>query len=193
MIAALFVEKDGPYAGIEGVDVWDAERDARNYAGPHPVVAHPPCQRWGNYWMGGTRPKVRQIFGSDHGCFGAALRAVTLYGGVIEHPAESRAWKVFGIARPEPGMGWVHAGLPRGGWTCYVEQGRFGHDLIKPTWLYLRTLGENDFPIIDTRQTRKPFPKTRTLAWGHNIRKVRIHTPPEFRDLLLDLAGRCRP
>ena len=44
MIAALYVETGGAYFGLEGVDPWD---EARRYAGPHPVVAHPPCQRWG--------------------------------------------------------------------------------------------------------------------------------------------------
>ena len=45
-VAALYVESDGPYAGLDGVDVWDEARDARTYAGPYPVVAHPPCARW---------------------------------------------------------------------------------------------------------------------------------------------------
>lgn len=42
MIAALYVEKDGCYFGIDGVDTWDEERDARMYPGPHPIIAHPP-------------------------------------------------------------------------------------------------------------------------------------------------------
>lgn len=32
MIAALFVETDGCYFGIDGVDPWDQARDARQYA-----------------------------------------------------------------------------------------------------------------------------------------------------------------
>lgn len=47
MVAALFVEKDGPYSELNQVDVWDIERDARFYNGPFPVVAHPPCERCG--------------------------------------------------------------------------------------------------------------------------------------------------
>jgi hypothetical protein len=42
LIAALYVEKDGVYANLPGVDVWDESRDARLYAGPDPVVAHLP-------------------------------------------------------------------------------------------------------------------------------------------------------
>ena len=45
-IAALYVQKNGCYFGLPDVDPWDEERDARLYAGPHPVVAHPPCARW---------------------------------------------------------------------------------------------------------------------------------------------------
>jgi hypothetical protein len=55
MIAALFVERNGIYFGIPGVDPWDERRDARTYAGPWPVVAHPPCARWGRYWHGGPQ------------------------------------------------------------------------------------------------------------------------------------------
>ena len=51
-IAALYVETDGAYYGLPDVEPWDEARDARQYAGPWPVVAHPPCQRWGRYWHG---------------------------------------------------------------------------------------------------------------------------------------------
>lgn len=45
MIAALFVQRDGCYWNLEGVDPWDEARDARLYDGPYPVVAHPQRQR----------------------------------------------------------------------------------------------------------------------------------------------------
>ena len=51
-VAALFVETGGAYFGVPGVDPWDEPRDARLYTGHLPVVAHPPCQRWGRYWHG---------------------------------------------------------------------------------------------------------------------------------------------
>ena len=76
MIAALYVASAGVYFGLPGVDPWDVERDARKYAGPHPVVAHPPCERWGRYWSGGPSATVRRKMGDDGGCFLWALRSV---------------------------------------------------------------------------------------------------------------------
>src|SRR6185369_9346974 len=108
MIAALYVETDGAYFSVPNVDPWDKHRDARKYAGPFPVVAHPPCQLWGamanvNYarWGGDhNRP------GNDGGCFAAALHAVRRFGGVLEHPAKTRAFAAHGLPKPS-GNGWT--------------------------------------------------------------------------------------
>ena len=124
-VAALYVEPKGCYVGVPGVDPWDEARDARTYAGPHPVVAHPPCQLWGamanvNFarWGGEhNRP------GNDGGCFAAALAAVNRWGGVLEHPAKTRAWAAYGLEKPT-GIGWQRSGL---GWVCEVWQSAYGH------------------------------------------------------------------
>ena len=100
MIAALFVAKDGPYINVNGVDPWTVERDARAYSGPHPVIAHPPCERWGRYWSGGPSARTRRALGDDGGCFRAALESVRRFGGVLEHPAHTHAWKKFGLLAP---------------------------------------------------------------------------------------------
>jgi hypothetical protein len=94
MIAALYVQADGCYVGLEGVDPWPEARDARSYDGPHAVVAHPPCQRWGRYWFGGPSAKVRRVLGDDGGCFAAALASVRKWGG--------RAGAPRGLARGAP-------------------------------------------------------------------------------------------
>ena len=73
-VAALYVLADGPYADMLGVDPWPLERDARVYAGPHPVVAHPPCKRWGNLWWSARH--LGKGLGDDDGCFEAAVNAV---------------------------------------------------------------------------------------------------------------------
>ena len=134
-VAALYVEAGGAYCGIPGVDPWDESRDARNYAGPWPVVAHPPCQRWGRYWHGAPNKPHQYRMGEDGGCFAAAMTAVRNWGGVLERPAYSHAWRFFGLSAPQNDGGWVKAdGF--GGWTCHVEQGHYGHMSRKPTWPY---------------------------------------------------------
>jgi hypothetical protein len=121
-------------SGLPGVDAWDIDRDARQYRGPHPVVAHPPCQRWGRFWHGSTRKPHQFKLGDDGGCFAAALAAVRKWGGVLEHPADSHAW-AFRIERRRRDGGWIAADF-EGGWTCCVDQGHYGHFAGKPTWLY---------------------------------------------------------
>lgn len=193
MIAALYVARGGCYFGIPDVDPWDAERDARLYAGPWPVVAHPPCERWGRYattW-GGT-------VGDDAGCFAAALEAVRRWGGVLEHPAGSRAWPAFGLAPPPASGGWVSAGDLRG-YVCSVEQGHYGHRARKATWLYAvaATLpalrwGASEAKILP-RPGRDPERERRIGAVQRMCRRERAATPIHFRDLLLDIARSAKP
>lgn len=185
MIAALFVEKDGPYFGLSDVDPWDIDRDARQYAGPFPVVAHPPCARWCqlapvNHARYGTP------IGDDGGCFEAALSAVRKFGGVLEHPAFTIAWRTFGIPNPHLSGGWQR--VFDGGWVAHVEQRNWGHEARKGTWLY--AYGMEDPPSV--KWGRGPAP----LAWiGGPIngfkkleRRASSETPIEFRDLLLTIA-----
>lgn len=132
MVAALFVEKNGPYFGIHGVDPWDKSRDARKYRGPHPVIAHPPCERWGRYWHGGPSARVRRKLGDDGGCFKAALASVRKHGGVLEHPEATHAFKWFGLPIPSWSGGWTQPDLWGGSSAC-VSQGHYGHRARKMT------------------------------------------------------------
>lgn len=199
MIAALFVETDGCYFGLPGVDPWDEARDAKLYAGPWPVVAHPPCQRWGRFWHGSTRKPHQFKLGDDKGCFKAALAAVRTWGGVLEHPADSHAWRYFGLRAPQRFKGWQDAG-DGVGWTCYVEQGHYGHMSRKPTWLYAVGV---DLPSLDWSKgaqrlhpvalERYGYEKARRIGMtamvgGKDKTKIRNATPLPFRDVLLSIA-----
>lgn len=199
MIAALYIEAGGCYSGLPGVDAWDLKRDARSYRGPHPVVAHPPCERWGRFWHGSTRKPHQYKMGEDGGCFAAALAAVRSHGGVLEHPADSHAWKFFGLRRPKRGEGWVRADS-YGGWTCYVEQGHYGHRARKGTWLYaahveLPELRWDRLPqrLHPVALERYGYEKARrigvmAMVGGKDKTKIRGATPNEFRDLLIGIA-----
>lgn len=199
MIAALYVDPAGCYAGLPEIDVWDEARDARLYVGPHPVVAHPPCQRWGRFWHGSPRKPHQFKLGDDDGCFAAALAAVRLYGGVLEHPADSHAWAWFGMTAPPRSGGW-HAADFIGGWTCYVEQGFYSHPARKGTWLYawgveLPSLrwGEGEQRLDPVMVERHGYEHARrkglvSMVGGKFKTEKRNATPPEFRDVLIAMA-----
>lgn len=112
-VAALYIDPRGPYPTMNAcgcydrkapghvcvfssqVDCWDEERDARLYAGPYPVVAHPPCGPWS---------KLRHLCSvatlATADCGIRAVAQVRVWGGVLEHPEYSRLWsETF----PEPG------------------------------------------------------------------------------------------
>lgn len=201
-VAALFVESDGVYYGLPDVEPWDRGRDAREYAGPYPVVAHPPCERWGRYWGGNPMQRPRLILGADRGCFHAALVAARNFGGVIEHPEASHAWRWFGLNAPPRSGGWVRADW-HGGWTCCVEQGYYGHRARKATWLYAfgtdlpslrwgRAPGDFvQFEDVYHSAEERAAAKSRRVKTGACQRlshKQRAATPAEFRDLLLSIA-----
>ena len=200
IIAALYVLPNGPYAGLPDVELWDEARDARLYEGPWPVVAHPPCARWGRYWYGGplaASKGMRRALGDDGGCFAAALAAVRQWGGVLEHPADSHAWAAHGLNRPPRSGGWVNADH-LGGWTCHVEQGHYGHRARKPTWLY--AFGIPELPSLTWGPSGATARWSIELRDGHGEKRPpevlshreRAVTPGAFRDLLIGIARSAR-
>lgn len=190
MIAALFVERGGAYWGRPDVDAWDEARDARRYSGPLAVVAHPPCSVWGHL-AHVNQARYGHRVGNDGGCFEHALRSVRAFGGVLEHPAGSHAWEVFGLQRP-PARGWQRA--IDGSWVCEVRQRAYGHRARKATWLFaicdappeldwsdpapaatvsfLKNHGDSGLPRLCKREARS--------------------TPPAFRDILIQIAMLAR-
>lgn len=199
IVAALFVEPNGCYFDLPNIDLWDARRDARAYAGPFRVIAHPPCERWGRYWHGSPRKPHQYKLGDDRGCFASALDAVRHWGGVLEHPAYSRAWEHFEIAAPSHKGGWFVADSH--GWTCHVEQGHYGHMARKATWLYAVRCCRPDLvwgpspqrlPLVALR--RYGYEKARrtgVMAYigGKQKSEIRAATPIGFRDVLIDLVS----
>ncbi len=206
-VAALYVETNGSYYGLEGVYPWDEARDARLYEGPHPIVAHPPCQRWGKMWMGQPlwvkRTGERKIKGDDGGCFQAMIAALEVWGGVAEHHWGSHAWKHFGLTVPPRTGGWIPADQFGNFYTCCVEQGQYGHYARKPTLLLTSHIDKEDLPELKWGHSPACFPpeaiekygieyckKAGELAFkgGGKDSSARIGTPPEFRDLLIEIA-----
>lgn len=195
MIAALYVDPRGCYANLAGVDPWDEKRDARLYAGPHPVVAHPPCARWCRL-AGLVEARWGHPKGEDGGCFQAALEAVRRYGGVLEHPAYSDAWAAHGLMAPPRSGGWVVADWD-GGWTCAVAQSRYGHRAQKATWLYAVgcELPSLEWGIDGDAEALVGWCANREFKGADRPRvgkAAAAATPPEFRDVLVGMARSVR-
>lgn len=188
-VAALYVDPKGVYAGLPDVEVWDEARDARLYDGPWPVVAHPPCARWCRL-AGFVESRFGYKRGDDGGCFAAALEAVRTYGGVLEHPADSRAFYEFGLPIPSRHGGWTSS-LWDDGWSCYVEQGRYGHVVRKATWLYACgvDLPALEWGRVNDRDAYGVLCWTRPPSEGRSrVGTKALATPVALRDTLLSIA-----
>jgi len=185
VIAALYVETGGIYFDLPGVDPWDESRDARNYAGPHPVVAHPPCNRWAMPLAKVNETRYGHRVGDDGGCFEHALGQVRKWGGVLEHPANTAAWRAFNLAKPS-GRGWQKC--MDGGWVCHVAQSAYGHKARKYTWLYY----SGSPPAQLLWGDGNPTHNVSQMAYGNGVPtlspKEARATPIAFRDALIDLA-----
>jgi hypothetical protein len=140
MIAVLFARQDSRYKQLEGYDVYDIDRDARNYSGSNPVIAHPPCRAWGRLsHMANPRPDEKQL-----AYF--ALEQVRKNGGILEHPKGSKLWKEASLPMPNE--------LPDefGGFTILIDQYHFGHVARKWTHLYIVGIKPNEVPPIPFRE-----------------------------------------
>ena len=194
-VAALYVDLSrGPYSQIDGVDCWGwaskdgrqkslihRDRDAQQYQGPAPVIAHPPCGPWGRFswnYKGGEGSKA---------CGLRAAEQERAFGGVLEHPANAKLWAAAGLPEPTDGRD-LH-----GGFTVLVNQCDWGHPAVKPTWLYI--VGARDLP-------KMPPPGAPTHVMVRLLRnnnelpelcKADRHlTPPLFARWLVQLARSIR-
>ena len=186
MIAALYVDPSGPYPKMLDVDCWDEARDAKLYAGPYPVVAHPPCGPWSRLRHLCTR--------QDPSCGPAAVCATQRWGGVLEHPAHSRLFEYMGL--PKPG----DATDGFSGRTFEVRQVDWGHVCEKPTWLYVvrsdqtylqRKLREQAGTGIATRCVSRDAKRQSSRLKRASGPQCRL-TPLPFAELLVEVARRAR-
>jgi hypothetical protein len=112
-IAVLYARGDSVYYWFkDDVEVWDKERDARNYRGPHPVIAHPPCGPWGCLSWSSQESK-------DHGIW--AMQCAHKWGGVVEQPYSSKLFWHYGK---------LGCSIQR------LNQSDYGHRAEKKTCLY---------------------------------------------------------
>jgi hypothetical protein len=183
-VAALYVDRLGPYPKL--VEHWyDEARDARTYAGPWPVVAHPPCGPWGCFKHMCTK--------QDKSLAPLAIEQVRRWGGVLEHPSSST---LFRAHLPRPGE------FPdaAGGRSYELRQVDWGHGCVKPTFIYV--VNVPDATVIagvrhGGRPTHRMTNGPRGASANHELKRasaeIRRRTPPAFAAWLVDLAATAQP
>jgi hypothetical protein len=189
-VSVLYADPRGPYPKLVA-DVWDEARDAKLYAGPNPVVAHPPCGPWGrlrHMYRGGEGDKL---------CAPRAVAQVRDFGGVLEHPRYSQLWPAMGL--PLPGA----APDAWGGYTLEVSQCDWGHVARKMTWVYV-VGGVETGPRPATREPThwisggrgRAGKKRNTTPVPPGIKvcsaQQRRRTPVAFAEWLIELAAIAR-
>jgi hypothetical protein len=129
------------------------------------------------------------------------LTAVRAYGGLLEHPEGSHAFKKFSLPIPEWGGGWTQPDL-FGGSSCCVSQGHYGHRARKATWLYAVSSHLPELiwgPAKDkvrmdlgfhSAEERRRFIKTRVCQ--RLSKRQRLLTPVPFRDVLIEIAAKAK-
>lgn len=183
-MAVLFARADSVYKTLPGCDVYDMERDARTYDGPHPVVAHPPCRAWGAFAMF-AKPRA-----DERNLARLAVALVREFGGVLEHPARSTLWPAQQL--PEQGRRdqW-------GGWTLLIDQHWWGHKAQKRTKLYVVGCEPGQIPDMPLKLGRAEYVvgDVGRASAGDDRPEIskaeREHTPPELARWLVELASRC--
>lgn len=158
-------------------DVYDIERDARQYCGSNPVIAHPPCRAWGQLsHMANPREGEKQLAY-------LALAQVRLNGGVLEHPLSSRFWKEASLP-----VGMLHDEF--GGFTIDIDQWDFGHVARKETRFYICGLDRKQLPVMPVKRNDIPV---RSIAG--NVKDTtrctqyqREYTPAALIDFLKEIA-----
>lgn len=186
--AVLFARSDSVYKDIDHLDVFDINRDARNYTGSYPVIAHPPCRGWGRL-RGLAKPRSDE---KDLALF--AVDQIRKNGGVLEHPESSDLWRVKDMPNP---LSCVPGSMDEfGGWTLPISQSWFGHKARKNTWLYIVGVAPGSIPVIPLVLGEASYVVTkgkRTKPWKKEItRAEREHTPLDLALWLVELVERVK-
>jgi hypothetical protein len=194
-VAVLYADPGGPYPKLVAPHlVYDERRDARMYAGPHPVVAHPPCGPWGRLKHLCTSAEYDKPLGP------LAIDQVRRCGEVVEQPYGSTLFEACDVD-------FSH--------VYDVEQCQWGHPARKRTLLYVigltpdvvaaaiapwvRVRREPTHWISGLRSSTHESPK-RYAANGCAVPpgikvcsgQQRRRTPWDFAVWLLDLARHAR-
>lgn len=164
-IPVLFTRKASPYLSL-GCDCYDIERDALTWKGGHAAIFHPPCRSWGQY-AHKAKPRAGERELSLW-----AMQKVRQFGGVLEHPINSRLWRETGC------LAWGVRDQ-HGGVLVPLYQSAFGHRAPNATGLYM---------VLDIIP-EIPQPRPTSTSVERMCRAEREATPVELAAWLVDLVA----
>lgn len=178
-VSVLFARSDSIYFSMPNLDVWDKNRDARNYTGTNPVIAHPPCRAWGK-----LKHFAKPLQG-EKDLARCAAKTVIKNGGVLEHPNGSSLFSDMQLNQ---------TAIPddKGCFTIVVDQHWFGHKAKKQTKLFICGIKPIDIPPIPLSLSEPLYQVGGNSKNGKkNIsKKLREATPEKFAYFLIEIA-RC--
>ena len=176
-IAVLCAQTNSHYNGMEGVEVFGKERDARTFAGGMPVIAHPPCRAWSAFCRHQAKPEPGE---KELGLW--CVEQVRRWGGILEQPAHSHLWQAGNLPKP----GWTHTA---DSWSLEVWQVWWGFFQQKRTWLYLQNISPLDVKLPFKLHARG-YDKR---AWQLSNPTARSKTTPAFARWLVETARMVGP
>lgn len=184
-VSVLFARGDSVYNELCD-DVWDVDRDARNWPGGRQIVAHPPCGPWGQLAGMCNATQAEKDLGPW------AVEQVRKWGGALEHPIGSKLWRHCGV--------YQNGTLDEfGGFSIIFAQWWFGHKAEKWTRIYFCGITHDQLPPVPFKigeashciaQSRK---NQRLRARPEVTKPEREHTPRGLAIWLLQTAALCRP
>lgn len=136
MVPVLFVAYSSNYKNDLRFDCYDIERNALTIKNTLPAIYHPPCRTWGRLY------KLANWCPGEHLLAVWSILRVWRYGGVLEHPAGSKLWRLMGL--PIPGSGYDN----RGGFSISLNMSWFGYPATKNTWVYVKGCSIGDVPSL---------------------------------------------
>ena len=182
-VSALFVRNDSIYKTL-GVDCWDKNRNALDWPGGNPIIAHPPCRAWGQLsHMAKPEPGEKEL------AF-FAINMIRKHGGILEHPRASKLWPKY---LPLPGRVDKYSG-----YSICVDQFWWGHKAKKNTLLYIVGLSLNELPVMPMKFDAVQYTVSSKIKKksGRRTKKEitkneREATPIDFAKWLIEVASRC--
>lgn len=171
-VSVLCAARNSIYHDMDGVEVFDIDRDARTFQGNTPIIGHPPCRAWSAFYAHQAKPAPGE---KELGLW--VCEKLKECGGVIEQPAYTRLFAAAGLPLPgEPTRDGV--------WSLAVWQWWWGFPTKKATWLAFAGV-PRDAVVLPFRLHNGQRDRS---VWNRQSKNQRSATCREFAEFLISAA-----